>query len=173
MESPRLFIFIGYPGAGKTTISKIIAEQTGAKHLWADVERHRLFPNPTHSPQESAELYERLNEATDYLLKQGKSVVFDTNFNFFVDREKLREIAKQNNAQTVLIWVNTPERIAKERSVKTKQSRNLYSMNMSSDQFDSIVSKMEKPKEKESAVIIDGSNLDKQTVLDQLNLKPH
>jgi predicted kinase len=168
MSQPKLFLFIGYPGAGKTTIAKIIADKTGAKHIWADVERHKLFNDPDHSVQESHELYERLNAATDYLLNQNKSVVFDTNFNYFADREKLREIAKKHDALTVLIWVNTPREIAKKRSVETKESRNLYEMQMSSGQFESIAGKLEPPKENEKPIRINGTKTDKKEVLTKL-----
>lgn len=167
-NSTYLYIFIGYPGAGKTTISKIIADKTGAKHIWADVERHKLFKNPSHSQEESHELYEKLNTATDYLLKQNKSVIFDTNFNHYDDRERLREIARQHGAKTVLVWVNTPKEIAKKRSVETKQSRNLYKMQMTSNQFESIANKLELPKANEKPIKVDGSKADKKEVLNKL-----
>jgi len=93
MAKPKLYLLIGYPGAGKTTISKLIASTTGATHLWADVERHKLFGKPTHSQAESLKLYDYLNQEAEKLLAAGHSVVFDTNFNFHDDRQKLREIA--------------------------------------------------------------------------------
>ena len=58
---PTLYLLIGYPGAGKTTVAGIISEQKGAVHLMADAERHKRFPNPTHSAEESLQLYDELN----------------------------------------------------------------------------------------------------------------
>ncbi|HET8992035.1 MAG TPA: AAA family ATPase, partial [Candidatus Saccharimonadales bacterium] len=75
MKNPKLYLFIGYPGAGKTAVAKIIADHSNAYHLWADVERHKLFPHPTHSTEESNELYDKLNTATEYMLGHGKSVI--------------------------------------------------------------------------------------------------
>ncbi len=164
----RLYIFIGYPGSGKTTIAKIIADETGAKHIWADVERHKIFKNPSHSTDESHNLYKQLNEATNYLLSQNKSVVFDTNFNHYADRIKLKKIADKNKAQTVIIWVNTPKKVAKYRSVLAKISRNLYKMHMSEKQFEDIISKLEPPKKDELVIKIDGTDATKTHILRSL-----
>jgi predicted kinase len=170
MNKPKLYLLIGYPGAGKTTVSKIIAEQTNAKHIWADLERNKLFPNPTHSLKESNELYEKLNQATEYLLSKGRSVVFDTNFNFYTDRLKLKAIADKYKAETIIIWVKTPIDIAKQRAVKTLVSRNNYKMSMSESQFNSIVSKLQPPKNSESYITVDGTKLDKETLINKLSL---
>jgi predicted kinase len=170
MSKPTLYLFIGYPGAGKTTIAKLIAETTGAKHIWADVVRHKLFPKPTHSKEESDELYKQLNEATDYLLSRGKSVVFDTNFNRLADRKHLRKIAKNQNAETQIIWVTTSEKIAKERAVKSHKSRNLYDMNMSEERFNTIVSKLEPPLKSEPVIKIDDGRLNKGDIKKLLKL---
>ncbi|HET9098575.1 MAG TPA: ATP-binding protein [Candidatus Saccharimonadales bacterium] len=172
MHQPRLYLFVGYPGAGKTTISKYIVDNTDAKHIWADVERHKLFPKPRHSKAESDELYEKLNAATDYLLSQGKSVVFDTNFNHKADRDKLREIAECNNAKTVLVWVKTPLKLSKERAVFAHECRNLYDVIMSEQQFDSIATKLEEPSAEEEPIIIDGTNTDEKILTEKLGIKP-
>src|ERR1700744_5282186 len=99
-----LYLMIGYPGAGKTTVARWIAERTGAVHLWADVERNKLFSNPSHSEAESSELYKQLNERVGKLLAEGKSVIFDTNFNYYSDRQLLREIAGRHHAKVLVIW---------------------------------------------------------------------
>ncbi len=161
MAKPTLYLFIGYPGAGKTTAAKIIAEKTGAVHLWADLERHKLFPKPTHSLQESNQLYDQLNDAAEYLLAQGKSVVFDTNFNFYAARQKLRKIAARHGAETVVIWITTPAEVARERAICDHESRNGYTMTMTDEQFQAIVDKLEPPTRDEKIIKIDGTKLDK------------
>jgi predicted kinase len=165
MTKPELYLFIGYPGAGKTTVAKIIANTTGALHLWADVERHKLFKHPTHSKAESVQLYDRLNRETEALLAAGRSVVFDTNFNFYADRQKLRGIAARHGAETKLIWVALPKRLAKSRAVGHPSIRNGYRVSMTEEQFDAIVAKLEPPAEDEKFIKIDGAKLDKPTVL--------
>lgn len=170
MSKTVLYLFIGYPGAGKTTIAQIIADKTGAHHIWADVERHKLFKEPTHEQAESQTLYERLNASAEYLLSHGRSVVFDTNFNFLKDRDKLRTIASKHHAKTVIIWVTTPKQVAETRAVEAHSTRNRYSVNMTKDQFDAIASKLETPKDNEDVIKIDGTDLKEEQLLQKLGL---
>lgn len=170
MQQPILYLFIGAPGAGKTTTARIIAQATGATHLWADVERHKLFPNPSHSLYESSLLYDALNSKTEQLLGEGKSVVFDTNFNFYADRQKLAEIAKRHNAETLIIWMDTPLDVARQRSVGTHEKRNGYTMHMSGAQFDAIVAKLEPPRDNEKTLKIDGSHVKDHDIIKLLPL---
>lgn len=169
MSQAKLYLFIGFPGAGKTTVAKMIAETTGAVHLWADHERHEMFSEPTHSEQESLQLYDRLNERTEALLANGQSVIFDTNFNFYADRQKLREIAARHGAETVVIWMVTPEAVAKDRAVYASITRNGYEAIMGEEKFNNIVSKLEPPASDEQVIKIDGSKLDKSEVIALLN----
>lgn len=170
MARPKLYYFIGYPGAGKTTVARFIVNATGAAHLWADVERHRLFGRPSHSETESLQLYDRLNRQAEQLLASGRSVVYDTNFNFYTDRQKMRDIAAQQGAEAVLIWVMAPIAAAKKRAVHAPEVRNGYEFSMNDTQFDAIAAKLEPPRKDEKFIKINGLKLDKQEVLKLLNL---
>lgn len=165
VSKPILYLFIGYPGAGKTTVAKIIAQATGAVHLWADVERHKLFEQPTHSEVESLQLYDRLNREAGELLAAGRSVAFDTNFNHYADRQILRDIAARSGAETKLIWITLPKERARERAVNHPHIRNGYKVSMSEERFESIVSKLEPPRKDEKFIKIEGTKLDKPAVL--------
>lgn len=170
MSKQRLYIFVGYPGAGKTTIAKIIAKDTGAVHLWADQERLKIFGHPTHSEAESTQLYAELNTRTDELLAQGKSVIFDTNFNHVHDRQLLRDIAAKYGAETVLIWVKTPFEVAKQRAVHDSNLRNGYMAIMTEEHFTSIATKLEFPTADEHPIIVDGTVDNAASVRQQLGL---
>jgi predicted kinase len=169
MAKPRLYLLIGYPGAGKTTVARIIHEATGAVHLWSDLERHTMFGRPTHAEAESVQLYDALNRRTEDLLAAGHSVVFDTNFNFREDRSKLRAIADRQGAETVLVWVIVPESVARHRAVDRGLKRNGYHTRLTDKEFERFIAKLEPPDKDEKIIKIDGTKLDRESVLALLN----
>lgn len=171
MGQPKLYLFVGYPGSGKTTVAHIIHEATGAIHLWADHERQAMFNDVSHSKQESEELYDYLNQRTETLLKSGKDVIFDTNFNYAKDREYLRGIARKHNAQTLIIWMQTPVAVARERALHEQhRDRNGYEQAMSAQDFERLINHVEPPTDHENFIIIDGTDVDINDVRRKLNL---
>lgn len=157
MNSPILYLMLGYPGSGKTTTAKELHEITGAVHIWADHERQKMVENPQHTYEESLELYKQLNARTNQLLAAGLSVIFDTNFNYYKDREKLRRIASRHNAKSVLIWVRTPKELAQARA--TEQVRFPYSDSMPHERFNRKVKNLQKPRSNEQYIEVDGTKI--------------
>jgi predicted kinase len=171
MAKQRLYLFVGYPGAGKTTIAQLIHDSTGAVHLWADHERHNLFSEVSHSKVESHELYTRLNGQTNALLAEGKSVIFDTNFNFRADRDHLRQIAERFGVETVVIWVNTPRELAKKRAVEESHGRETRIWgNMPNKSFERLANNLQPPDDNENFITIDGTHIDAEAVKRQLGI---
>lgn len=171
MQKQRLYLFVGYPGAGKTTIAKIIHELTGAVHLWADFERHVMFDAPTHSKAESRILYDHLNHVTGELLEQGKSVIFDTNFNYRKDRDYLREMAARHGAEVVLIWVTTPQDTARKRATEESDGQDTRIWgNMALEDFRRMSDHLQEPDSDEAAVKIEGIDITPQKVKQRLGL---
>lgn len=165
----KLFLMLGFPGAGKTTVSKLLEGQTGAVHLWADHERHKRFGKPTHTHEENLKLYGELNKITDLLLAKGKNVIFDTNFNFFKDREHLRQIAAKHGAQTIVIWVRTPKELARERATKDAHLQHTRVLgNMPVEHFERISNNLEPPREGERVVEFDGTHVTPEQVAEAL-----
>lgn len=165
MQLQTLYLMMGYPGAGKTTVARWIAERTGAVHLWADVERHKMFAAPTHSQTESRQLYDELNHQAERLLAAGRSVVFDTSFNHYADRQLLRDIAEKYGARTLIVWVATAADTSRDRAVHAQVVRNGYNFAMSGQQFDAIAGKLEPPRADEKIIKIDGTKLDADAVI--------
>lgn len=170
VQSPTLYLMLGYPGAGKTTAAKIIHELTGAVHLWADKIRNERYENPTHSHEENLHLYDYLNELTAELLATGQDVIFDTNFNFYKDREHLRKIAAQHGAETKLIWVQTPQSVARERAVHPHHAqRNTYPQAMPESRFERISKDLEPPRDNEHFIAVDGTKVTPEYIQQLLN----
>lgn len=161
---------LGFPGAGKTTTAKVIHEITGAVHLWADQIRRERFEEPTYSHEENIQLYDYLNELTAELLRTGQSVIFDTNFNFYKDRERLREIAKEHNAKTILLWVKTPKELAKERATQDAHSQDTRVLgNIPTEDFDRMASNLQEPRANEAHTVVDGTKVTRDYISKLLN----
>lgn len=171
MSRPTLYLMLGYPGSGKTTTAKIIHELTGAVHLWADRERTSLYGEPTHTHDENLHLYGLLNDETAQLLSLGHSVVFDTGFNFFADREHLREIAEAHNADCLVLWLTTHKHLAKERAIHNEHSAtNGYPKLMKETDFERISRNLEPPQESEHYIELDGTKISSQYVAKRLGI---
>lgn len=169
MTQRTLYLLVGYPGSGKTTTSKLISELTGAVHIWADRERRRMFGEPTHSMDESRALYDHLNVMTDQLLASGKSVIFDTNFNFYKDRQHLRDIAAKHGAKTVVVWITTPKETAKQRAVHERTLRNFYEYILPEADFERLSNHLEPPRDDEQPIKLDGTTITKDIVKNALS----
>jgi len=168
---PTLFLMVGYPGSGKTTIASYISRATGAVHLWADEERVKRFHTPTYSHEENLELYKGLNTMVEKLLGQGKSVVFDTSFNFKADRDNLRKIAQTAGAECKIVWVQTPRIIARTRATEDAHEQETRLLdNIPEEDFDRMSDKLEEPSEDENVIVIEGIDASEKVVRDKLGL---
>lgn len=165
MKQPTLYLMLGYPGAGKTTTAKMIHEVTGAVHLWADDIRRERLVEPTYTHDENLVLYEYLNKVAEQLLEAGQSVIFDTNFNFYTDRQKLREIASKHNAKSKVIWVTTNKDLAKKRATSDAHQQDTRVLgNMPEATFDRMSQNLELPHDDEETVEVDGTKVSRDYI---------
>lgn len=152
-----LFLMVGYPGSGKTTVSGYIQELTGAVHIWADKERQEMF-GETYQTDHSDELYEKLNKRTFDLLKSGTSVIYDTNFGLRSDREKLRDLADKAGARVTVIWLTANKSVSWARIKNKAKNSGSRVFEMTEKDFDRVADKFQVPEEDESPVCLSGQN---------------
>jgi len=172
-RQPILYLMLGYPGSGKTTTAKVIHELTGAEHLWADLTRRDMFGEPTYHHLENIQLYEHLNNVAATMLSEGKSVIFDTNFSFYKDRERLRKIAEEHDAKAVIVWVTTPKDIARKRATSNGHKQHTRVLgDMPVEAFERMSGNLQPPREDEKVIEVDGTKVTKEYIDSLLKHEP-
>ena len=155
---PTLTFFCGLPFAGKSTLARVLAARTGARLIALDAingERGLGLDSKTISPEDwditYATAYQRVAEA----LAASVPVVYDeTNF-LRSQRDAVRAIADRAGATARLIWVTTPNAIARARWLANRQTGARFDVR--DDDFNYVAARFEEPEPYEDAVHYDGA----------------
>lgn len=164
---------LGYPGAGKTTVSEYIHMFTGAVHLNSDQFRLRMFKDPLNvSDVEHENMYKIIDHITERTLRSGKSVIYDANLNRYEHRKEKYDIAKRVGANTKLIWVKTAKEEARKRATLDAEKHPDHRPfgNMDSEVFNRLTSQIEPPKNGEEVLEIIGDKISEQAIRQGLGL---
>lgn len=121
---------LGNPGSGKTYIAQKICEYSKSQgndspifvHLNSDFFRHTLFEDAQHSLDENIVIFQAMNVATEALLEQGMSVIFDANSNKLIHRMGFYELAKKHNAEYLTLYVKDNISNSLERNERRKDN---------------------------------------------------
>lgn len=157
--SAKLFMMIGYPGAGKTTTARMLADLTGAIRLSSDEVRFAMFEHPVFSDEEHAALYRTLNYITALLLQKGISVIYDANLNRHIHRQEKYDLCTQTGAEPVVLWLQTPRELSKERAIHEDRSHFAPKGETLDMLFERVMKVFEPATENEHAIAIDGTDL--------------
>lgn len=155
MKKVKLFILTGLPYAGKTTLRKQLTERFGLKvisideinnQFGVDVEEEKPITQKDWDKAYS-EAYRKLE---NYLAK-GESIIFDGGSLLRSERETQKRIAERFGFQTVLVWVNTPEKEIIGRWLKNRETRERG--HVREDDFKAALSMFEEPRSDELAIL--------------------
>ena len=151
----KLIIICGLSFSGKSTLGDAIADAFGYPQADVDETMRRLYGSDVEDADLSPKQWDRIYTETDILiasyLRHGRSVVDASRSFRKVERDTARGLADGCNAATVVIHVDTPEAVARER---WQQNRRTHSRRDVSDQdFEEIISVMEPPADEEDALI--------------------
>lgn len=166
----KLYLMLGYPGAGKTTAAKIIHELTGAVHISSDILRVKMFPHPDFSQTEHNHLYRVLDERVTEALNAGQDAIYDANLNRHRHRIEKYQICEATGAEPVLLWVQTPKELAKTRAVDHSRGHLVPKEEAPHDMFERIARVIEEPKADEPYIVLDGTKITHDYVKEQLGL---
>jgi len=157
----------GLPFAGKSTLSRKIAEKTGSKliafdELWVIKDKEVPVPKDHEGWKFIRGL--GMDEVTKSL-QAGQSVVYDENNAAFQHREQLREIARKFEVSETVVFVNTPMELIREREALNRATGERHEVEPAN--FDAVVSQLEVPTSEEN-VLEFKPDIDLETFLNKL-----
>lgn len=159
LAKPVLISLYGFPGAGKSYVSRNLSSALEAAHVSADRIRSELFEQPRYDQQENAVITHLMNYMSDEFLSAGVSVIYDTNAMRIAQRRNLRMLANKHKAEHVLIWLQIDADSAfnrtQNRDRRTADDR--YAAPQSRQSFDGALSGMQNP-QGEDYIVISGKH---------------
>ena len=115
MAEPAFIVVSGLPGSGKSYFCNRLAERLPFVILESDVLRKTLFPSPGYSPQESNRLFQACHLLIEKLLKKGIPLILDATNLSERYRERLYSIAEHLDTKLILVRVEAPAEVVRER----------------------------------------------------------
>ena len=112
---PAFIVVSGLPGTGKSYFCRRLAERIPVVILESDVMRKALFPSPVYSATESARLFQAIHHLIEQLLKKGIPIILDATNLSERYREHLYSIADHLDVRLVLVKVEAPPDVVRER----------------------------------------------------------
>lgn len=124
---PRLVLFSGLMGSGKTRQSAELARRAGVRALHSDEVRKRLAglePNQEHkvpfgegiySPEWTERTYGTLLDEANRDLERGNSIVLDASWSKAAQRERAREVADRHEATFAIVECSAPDHVLERR----------------------------------------------------------
>jgi predicted kinase len=113
-------------------------------------------------------LYQHLNETTEALLQEGKSVIYDANLNRKLHRHEKYQLAEKLGANVQLFYVQTDQALAKQRRVSEATARLIPKHETSEQMFERIAKIIEPPAEDEPFISLDGTKITNQYISEKL-----
>lgn len=156
---PMLFFLCGLPFAGKSTLARALAAQTGARHISLDAvntERGLGLDGAPITREQWDTTYAEVYRCIEEALVAGDSVIYDETCFLRSQRDTVRAIAARIGAHARLIWVTTPETTARARLLDNRQTGARFDIR--DDNFAQVVTGFEPPTPDERALRYNGAS---------------
>jgi predicted kinase len=113
--APVIVVVSGLPGTGKSYFCRKLTERLDMVILESDSLRKQLFSSPTYDKEESTQLFKACHGLVEELLRKGISVALDATNLEEHNRERLYHIAGQSGAKLIIVRMEAPPEIVRQR----------------------------------------------------------
>ena len=122
---PAFVVVSGLPGTGKSYFCQKLAEKLPFAILESDALRKSLFGSLSYSQKESLRLFQVIHLLIERLLKRGIPIILDATNLSERHREHLYSIADHLEVKLILVRVEAPPQLVRERlNARLKNSEN-------------------------------------------------
>lgn len=175
-DSPLLIMFVGIPGSGKTTFARQLAKRLDAVILSSDSIRIWMWgsrdaiPSSQHGIEEKRRAnkltFGAMNYAANQVLSTGRSVIYDCNANHISERQEKHDIAKKQDAVSVVIRIKVPYEVSLTRVQLREDTHDQRQMPLEKAQavLKRFLDEIEEPTAKEKTIFIDGQQAFEQQI---------
>ncbi len=112
---PAFIAVSGLPGTGKSYFCSKLTERLPFVILESDALRKTLFPAPSYSLPESSRLFRAIHLLAKRLLEKGIPLILDATNLSEPYREHIYSIADRLDAKLILVKVEAPPQVVRER----------------------------------------------------------
>ena len=153
---PTVFLMLGFPGSGKSTFARQLAEARTIIRISSDDIRPYMYTTTLaiRDIRNNPAVFGALDYVVGKLLTARMSVIYDANFNRRKDRKAHRLCAQRADARTILIWMKTPLEVAREREAGRATAGE--SLAIPSERYQQLVDRLQEPESEETVMTIDG-----------------
>jgi len=128
-QQGRLFIMVGVSGSGKSTVARVLAQQTNGIHIRSDALRKHLvglglrqrgdadgaLDTGIYTPEMTTKTYEHLLNLGIFLAEQGLTVILDAKYDTQASRERVQTLAQAKAIPVTLIHCSAPVEVIRHR----------------------------------------------------------
>lgn len=172
LAKPVLVCLYGFPGSGKSYVARNLVNVVQMAHVSADRIRSELFEEPRYDAQENAIVSHLMNYMAEEFLAAGVSVVYDANAMRLAQRRNLRELARKNKAEYMLVWlqIDSESAFARTQGRDRRTTDDKYAQPQTNASFEKQLSGMQNP-QAEDYIVISGKHTfvtQKNTIINRL-----
>lgn len=156
-NKPFVIFLYGFPGAGKTSFARQLAEDMNLAHLQQDRLSHELYGKNDDRTFKASRV--AMSYMSREFLRAGVSVVYDTDVHRKADRRVLRDAVRASKATPILVWLQIDPETAYVRGQKRdrRKTDDQYAKQYSAEAYEATLNRMQNP-DNEDYIVISGKH---------------